>query len=444
MKFRDVFHKGFLGHYIVALLFGLAAGFELIPANIVAFLYLGLVLMIVFRAIQGNLSAFFTIIPYAIFGEIFMRAFAEWVPYLTLQYTFIFCFLILIIRTGLRACHFKGFMFLLLFTMLEVVNNMFPYRLDVSRAILTNSLALVMPVIWASYHPLSPVLINKFMNNVKIACIMLVGVVLVAHISGDIQYEGYSSSEASNGLAPVQISGYIGVACSFFFLSIMNSEKTRQRWVNIIALVIAATAMALTFSRGGIYFLGIVIMMYLFFNRSKTRSFGLFMFLVPMVMVAYYFVVEQTQGKIIERYKQEGASNREVLVEVGFTIFKRNPWIGVGTGNFNSVAFRENLYPEESGAHNEFVRAAAEHGVPGIIFYWGFFLALFLHIYARREPKRQYAMYFFVLFCLISIHNGLKISIQPFLLMLAVGTPNLIHQKVKNVFRPGYRQQVTA
>jgi O-antigen ligase len=444
MRLKQFEHRGYLPHFVVAFALGLLAGYKIIPANVVAIIYLCIVVYAVLRVIQGNVSAFFSIIPYAIFGEIFMRAFAKWVPYLTLQYTFILCFLILIIRTGMRHCHFKGFVFLLLFTVFEVINNMFPYKVDVSRAILTNSLALLMPVIWAAYNPISPAVINRFMNNIKIACIFLVGVVFVAHISGNIQYEGYSSSEASNGLAPVQISGYIGVACVFFFLGIMNEEKTRQRWVGIIALVTSASAMVLTFSRGGIYFVGIVVMMYLYFNRTKVRSFILFMLLVPSLMLAYYFVVEQTQGKIIDRYKQEGASNREVLVELGFVLFQRDPWIGVGTGNFNSVIYREKMYPEESGAHNEFVRAAAEHGIWGIIFYWGFFVALFFHIYQRRQPQKQYAMYFFVLFCLISVHNGLKISIQPFLLMLAAGTPSLLQQQAKHVLHPYLRKRVTA
>ena len=444
MKLKQFEHRAYLPHFLTAFALGLLAGFKIIPANIVAVIYLGIVVYAVLRVIQGNVSAFFSIIPYVIFGEIFMRAFAKWVPYLTLQYTIIICFLILIIRSGMRHCHFKGYLFLLLFTLFEVINNIFPYRVDVSRAILTNSLALVMPIVWAAYNPINPVVINRFMNNVKIASIFLVGVVFVAHISGNIQYEGYSSSEASNGLAPVQISGYLGVACVFFFLGIMNEEKTRQRWVGIFALVVSASAMVLTFSRGGVYFLGIIIMMFLYFNRTRVRSFILFMLLVPGIMAAYYIVVQQTEGKIIDRYKQEGASNREVLVELGFILFQRNPLLGVGTGNFNSVIYREKMYPEESGAHNEFVRAAAEHGIWGIIFYWGFFIALLIHIYQRRQPQKQYAMYFFVLFCLISVHNGLKISIQPFLLMLAAGTPSLWQQQAKHVLRPYYRKKVTA
>ncbi|WP_207493432.1 O-antigen ligase family protein [Aridibaculum aurantiacum] len=431
-------------HFIAAFIIGLVVGFKTLPSNIVGYAYMGIILLAFIRCLQGNVAGFLSVIPYAIYGEIFMRAFVKWVPYLTLQYSLIACFIVLIFRTPLQKCHFRGYMFLLLFTLLELANNVLPYKVDVSRAILVNSAALMLPVLWASYHPLKPVVLNRFINNVKIACLFLVGVVYVAHISGNIDYGGHSNSDASNGLAPVQLSGYIGVACSFFFFSIMNNEQSQHRWLNILVLGFCGTAMVLTFSRGGLYFLGVIVVMYLWYNRAKARNYALFILLVPVVLISYHFVVEQTQGKILERYQQEGSSNRDVLVMAGYKVFEKHPWIGVGTGNFNTVIVRDELFPVESGAHNEFIRAAAEHGIVGLILYWGFFFSLFYNISRRAHIQKQYAMYFTVLMCMIIIHNGLKISIQPFLLMLAVATPSLLPQKVKNVYSRTYQQRVTA
>ena len=79
------------------------------------------------------------------------------------------------------------------------------------------------------------------------------------------------------------------------------------------------------------------------------------------------------------------------------------------------------------------MRAAAEHGVIGLVLYWGFFVVLFLNIIRRPQPQQQFAMYFFVLFCLITVHNGLKISLQPFLLLLAVATTSAAYQKKRPI-----------
>ncbi len=444
IKLRIFQHKGYLPHFIIAFIIGLLAGYKTIPANIVGYGYIFVLAFALLRCFQGNVGGFFSIIPYAIFSEIFMRAFVRWIPYLTLQYTLIACFLILIVRTARRESHWKGYMLLVLFTLFEVANNVMPYRPDVSRAIITNSFALLLPVVWGSFYVLTPQIINRFMNNVRIACIFLVGIVFVAHLSGSIDYGAYSNSDASNGLAPVQLSGYIGVACVFFFFSIMNAELAAHRILNIFMLAFCASAMVLTFSRGGLYFLGAIVMLYFYYNRGRAKNYILFILLVPVVLVAYTFVVSQTQGKIVERYQQEGSSNRDVLIEIGFKIFQKNPFIGVGTGNYNTVIVKEELFFVESGAHNEFVRAAAEHGIIGVLLYWGFFISLFLVISRRSDPQKQYAMYFLTLLCLIIIHNGLKISIQPFLLMLAVATPSYINNHYKHARYPSYRSRITA
>ena len=103
----------------------------------------------------------------------------------------------------------------------------------------------------------------------------------------------------------------------------------------------------------------------------------------------------------------------------------QEPLAGVGTGNYVEEIADRDLYSSESGAHDEFVRAAAEHGIFGIIFYWGFFVTLFWEVMQRKKPQRDLAMYLLVLYCLISVHNGLKISVQPFLLAVVIASPSL-------------------
>ncbi|MDB5248679.1 MAG: O-antigen ligase family protein [Segetibacter sp.] len=321
-----------------------------------------------------------------------------------------------------------------MYTFLEIVNNIYPAKPAITRPIIIQSLGLLMPVVWASYNALKPVTINRLLNNVKVASVYLAGIVFVAHMTGKINYGMFSNSDSSNGLAPVQLSGYLGFGCILFFLSIMNPEELAKRVLNITVLSVTATVMLLTFSRGGLYFLGAEVAIFLLFNRAKLGNYAKLLVLVPIGLGIYGYVVTQTGGKIVERYEQKGTSNRDVLVNIGFRIFEKHMLFGVGTGNYNTTIVKEKLFKEESGAHNEYVRAAAEHGIFGIFFYWGFHVFLFMEIWARREPQRQYAIYFLLLFFLIIVHNGLKIGIQPLLIMLAVGTPSLLYKIPKNAY----------
>lgn len=422
--------------YFFAFAIGLLVGLRVIPGVVIASVYFLIIGIASVYCIKGDVANFFKYLPYAIYLEVYMRDFVKWVPYLTLQYLYIIAFALFLLK-GIRQhdSHFKGIYYLIFFTFLEVANNIYPSFPANTRAILVNSLALLMPVLWASYNDLKPVTINKLLNNIKIAGLFLTGIVFVAHVTGKIDYGLFSSSEASNGLAPVQLSGYLGTVCILFFLSIMNPEEIKNRTNNIIVLAVTTTMMILTFSRGGLYFLVGIVGLFVYYNYKKLGQYIKLIVLVPIGFIIYYVVVTQTGGKIVERYQQEGTSNRDVLVNIGFKIFWKNPYFGVGTGNFNETIVQEGYYKEESGAHNEFVRAAAEHGIFGILSYWTFFLLLFLQIIHRRQPQKQYAMYFFALFCLIIVHNGLKIAIQPLLLMLAVGTPGLKYLSTQHVFR---------
>jgi O-antigen ligase len=190
--------------------------------------------------------------------------------------------------------------------------------------------------------------------------------------------------------------------------------------------------MLLSFSRGGIYFIGVMMILYFFFNRTQLKSYFLFLILIPVAILVYSYVASTTNGLIVERYQQEGSSGRDQLVRAGWNLFISQPLVGVGTGSFNQEIKGENLYGVEAGAHNEFMRAAAEHGVLGIILYWGFFVFLFFEILGRGKIQKEFAIYFLVFFCMICVHNGLKISLQPLLLMLAVATPSVVRVRKKS------------
>lgn len=417
----------------MALAIGLAVGFRVIPSVATGVLYLIGIAYCYVLAIQGKEDKFFTILPYLVYTEIFVRGFARWAPYLSMQYLYLGCFVILILnRKGVRQTHSKIYLALFLFAVLEFLNGMFPDDPKLFRSTVLQSISVFMAVFYASNTILSPARINKIMYNVSLGSIYLAGIVFVAHLQGTIDYGGMSSSDASNGMAPVQLSAYLGTGAIFFFFKIMNPSEKSGQILNIVALMFVAVIMVLTFSRGGLYFLGSAIVIFFYYNRAQIGSYFKFIILIPVIMFVYSLIVQETGGKIVERYEQKGASSREDLVVAGFKLFAINPMVGVGTSNYNKAIVKEKFFWVESGAHNEFVRAAAEHGIFGILTHWTFFLLMLFEILKRPQPQRQFALILFLLFFLITIHNGLKISLQPLILILAVSITapakaNLLH-----------------
>lgn len=429
--------------YLLAFAAGLSIGFGFIPVPVAGIIYVVLGGICIFLAFQNDIGRLLSILPYMVFSEIFIRSKVSFIPYLFMQYVLIAVFALMLLKQGTKVkMHSATFILLILFCIMEYGNSIRSNDAIYARGLVTNTTVLTIVAIWSSFNILRPSMVNKFLNNVKIAGIFLCGYALVRQFTGGNSYALVSSSEAVNGLAPVQISGYLGFSAIVFFFSIMDDAERKNLLVNLILFGVNTVTMVISLSRGGAYFLGIIAALFFIINRKSVKYYGLFILIAIVGIAVYSYVSSETNGVIEERYGEQGSSGRDLLVKAGMDLFFQEPITGVGTGNFNTEIQKRNLYGEQSGAHNEFVRIAAEHGIIGIITYWGFFIVLFLQVLSRSKKQREYALYFLVLFCLIIVHNGLKISVQPLILMLVVATPSFISvkktQHVQAVAKPAF------
>ena len=380
---------------------------------------------------------------YMVYSERYIKNKASLVPFLFMQYFIIAIFFILLLsqKKSTLKMHSKAFVLLIFFCLIDFLDTLRSYDATLARSIFINTLSITIIATWASFNFLEPKVMNRILNHVKLASIFLCGIIMARRFFGPpVSYGLTSMSEALNGLSAVQMSGYLGVAASIFFFSLVDNKEKKQFWLNLFFLTLIAIQMVLSFSRGGIYFLGIIMLVFFFFNRKHVRSYFILFLLIPISFGVLNYVTEKTHGLVEERYAEEGNSGRSDLVKAAFELFISNPLVGVGTANFADEISKNKLYNEESGSHNEFARAAAEHGILGLITYWGFFIILFFEIIGRSRNQREYALYFLILFCLIIVHNGLKISIQPYILAFVIATPTLVIIKKKQIHVPSSQQ----
>ncbi|MGN6617865.1 MAG: O-antigen ligase family protein [Ilyomonas sp.] len=429
-KTQTVFTANPVYHYIAAFVIGLIAGFNIIPSSLFALISVVAGLMCIKYAFENNLYGVFTVLPYLVYNEIYARRYITVLPYLYVQYILIIVFVVLLITQKRSIGRHSGiFILMVIYSLLEILDSSRTNDPTYAKMLITNTVCITAIIGWGSFNYLPSKLINHLFNHIKIAGIYLTAIVFVAHLRGNINYGLTSNFGSSNGLAPVQLSAYLGFVCILFFWEIMNYAKGFKLVLNLGLFAFSAIIMVLTFSRGGLYFVGISIVLYLLFNRSKARSYYLLFLLIPVAIFVADYVISVTGGMIEQRYREEGSSGRDRLIESGLTLFLNSLVTGVGTANFNTAIIENELYEVQSGAHNEFIRAAAEHGLLGICTFIAFFGFLFLQILQRRSIEREYAIYFFIFFCLVTIHNGLKISLQPLVMMLVVATPSVVKIK---------------
>ena len=82
-------------------------------------------------------------------------------------------------------------------------------------------------------------------------------------------------------------------------------------------------------------------------------------------------------ARLADRYGRNDTSNRFTIVVQGWGIYLDHPLFGVGTSNFRE-AMTETDFGRMTGAHNELIRAAAEHGTLGLLAWLMFIVSAFV------------------------------------------------------------------
>lgn len=139
-------------------------------------------------------------------------------------------------------------------------------------------------------------------------------------------------------------------------------------FINLFVLLFAVQSV-LTFSRGGIYnALGATIAVILFQIPNLRNSLKR---LVPVVGLAAFFLLmvfpyldDFTGGALQTRFEDTDTTGRLDIVEADLQIFTNNPILGAGVGEAREL--REEYFGRAVGAHTEFTRILAEHGLFGI------------------------------------------------------------------------------
>ena len=151
--------------YSIAFLIGIIVGFRTFT-DFIGLIYFLIALVCIFLAFQNNVKALFSILPYLIYTEMYIRAYVTKIPYLFLPYLFICLFLVLIIRSGTNIrLHSKVFIFLIFYLLIELISSTRSNNPDVARGVLINSLLLGVAVIWGSSNFFSPAAVYSILKD---------------------------------------------------------------------------------------------------------------------------------------------------------------------------------------------------------------------------------------------------------------------------------------
>lgn len=378
---------------------------------------------IVALILRGRAVSALTILVYLSAVQPPLRQFAPLLPYLALNYLMLLCALLLFFQSRRPMQLAIPFLCYSFYILLETVgmasNDSFVY----GRTVLVPSLTIL------AYLALAFKFRFDRRQLYSIFCAYIAGAVGVAAIMVPALQKGISwgtesSNSASGGMGGNQITLLLAVGA---FMAFLCADEITGKGKLLFWLLAGALAyfMVLTFSRGGLYMLVAVSVLYYVFLKRPSAKTLLTLALFSIVGLAVFDItLSTTGGKVMERYGETTLTNRDRIISGGWNVFLDNMTFGVGTGNFyKAIEGVGGL--GSTGAHNELIRAAAEHGIFGLAS-WVLFALSGLGYAAfgaggHERDKRALRVTFFVFALLSMFYNGLKLLVQPILVFIAIG-----------------------
>jgi|GEM_PF-5016167 len=190
---------------------------------------------------------------------------------------------------------------------------------------------------------------------------------------GAVQWIGTFSGTNTTAMLLIFL---LGLNFGLLFLS--KSIVSKAVWLSVCLIVLYA--FYLTHSRGG--FIGLITILGAYFYRRVNINLKVFVPLAIMLGLAVIVLKPQEEGRGLG---ESSSPERVELFHQSLQVFKNNPVIGIGVGQFA----RNN--PVKKRAHNIYLQQLAETGLVGAVL---FSLAFFaggknLLVYMRRYKKED-------------------------------------------------------
>ncbi|EJR93393.1 hypothetical protein IKE_05884 [Bacillus cereus VD196] len=176
----------------------------------------------------------------------------------------------------------------------------------------------------------------------------------------------------------------------FFCYYIMNTKMLRNK----IGLLLSITTIILTFSRGALLSLLLLIVLSLVLKESSGKIKIIFSLSIIYV-IASFCIIQYTgtsfEEMVMERFStfsEDRGSGRLDLWEQGIQLFSDNPLLGIGSYNFSM--YHLFLYGSQMFVHNTFLEVLSETGLLGSFFYTlSMLIILFQSIFLVIKNKRS-------------------------------------------------------
>ncbi len=263
-----------------------------------------------------------------------------------------------------------------------------------------------------------------------------------------IEYGLTANFETSGGKITNQVATLFGTGiCLMLLMFITNQRLFRFKWMDLVVLGFLLVRGLLTFSRGGMGTVLLVVFAIIIFPKAKAAwqdreiqfrqlKAGPLVIALVFLLGSFYLINEYTNNFLLYRYQgktqrslQTGfdqsvdidqvTSGRYTILMSDINMFIGNPAVGVGVGH-SSVLRAEYGGPAGTAAHLEMTRLLAEHGIPGLILVIMIYIYPFAMVGSEPNNYRRLIMLVFIITALsATFHSAMRTMATPLLFAFA-------------------------
>ena len=315
--------------------------------------------------------------------EVVLRGIGASVPWEYGKYSTIFLLIVGMLTENVKYLKINTLSVIYLVSLLPAIALLpdvpFNYLRQMISGNLSGPLCLFISFIYFRGRIFSAANISNVFKSLMLPIISLLGLIFVrAPSMQDLTFSSEANFEMSAGFGPNQVSTLLGVSLIIVSLARMFNLKIFPRTLYDYVFLSTSLGVALlTFARGGVIAPIIAVAFSYFVTKGvkyKIQGKGI-LYISLVVLGLYYFSSNFTKGMLDARYaslftyvnpQEASLSGRVKIMALDLEIFRDNFLMGVGPGAARDLRWRYG-YGTVVGAHSEFTRMLAEHGLFGLI-----------------------------------------------------------------------------
>lgn len=207
----------------------------------------------------------------------------------------------------------------------------------------------------------------------------------------------------------ITVSYYFNITLPLCFFFFYNSKTKLWKRIGLIATILNITVTLILLSRVSALTTCIIVFFFLLLKNKKKDFLKKLVFFILIIILGIQLINFFDLDRLVKGFSDNSTSERMSSMKLAYEIFKDNPIIGSGTGNYFTRVYEERVITYEGctglvDPHNVYLLILSETGILGFLLLSGIFVYIyFLICKIKNDEYRKVAKITMIAFLITQV-----------------------------------------